>query len=80
MKAARDWCQIHQVIEGVPFIVVQHDHMILEEVVDVFLRVEIQPVLKAHPTELLEHLLLLEEADLLRLLAVSFPIEFDKLI
>ena len=53
---------------------VQHDYMVLEEVVDVFLRVEIEPVLEAHPAELMIHLLLLEEANLLRLLAVSFPV------
>ena len=80
MEATRDWRQIHQVVEGVSFIVVQDDHVVLEEVVDVFLGVEIQPVLEAHPAELLVHLLLFEEADLLCLLAVPLPIELDELI
>ena len=63
-----------------PFVVVQDNDVVLEEVVDVFLSVEIQPILEAHLAELLVHLFLLEEAYLLRLLTVSLPVELDEFV
>ena len=78
MEATGDGCQAEQVVIRVPLVVIEHDYLVLEHLLQVLLRVEVEPVLEAEPAELVVHLLLLEEVDLLRLLLVSFLVQADE--
>ena len=61
-------------------VVIKHDDVVLEKVVDVFFCVQIEPFFETKSNKFLEHLLLLEEAYLLGFLAVSFAVKSHKLV
>ena len=79
METTGDWRQAEQVVICVSLVVIEHDHLVLEHLLQVFLRVKVKPVLEAEPAELVVHLLLFEEVDLLRFLLVSLLVQADKL-
>ena len=79
MEATRDWRQAEQIVICVSLVVIEHDYLVLEHLLQVLLRVEVEPVLEAKPAELVIHLFLLEEVDLLRFLLVSLLVQADEL-
>ena len=60
-------------------VVIQYDHMIVEEIIDVLFRVELLPIFKAEPWKLLEHLAFLQKVHFLGFLLVSLGIQFNEL-
>ena len=78
MEPTGDWRQAEQVVICVSLVVIEHNYLVLEHLLQVLLRVEIEPVLEAEPAELVVHLLLLKEVDLLRFLLVSLLVQADE--
>ena len=58
---------------------IQYDDLVLEHRLNILLRVQIKPIFQAQPAELMVHLLLLKEIDLLSLLTIAFCIQSNKL-
>ena len=79
MEATGDWSQAEQVVKRVPLIVIEYHDLILEHSLNVLFCVEIKPIFQSEATELVIHLLLLEEVYLLRLLHVSLLVQADEL-
>lgn len=79
VEAAGNGRETEQVVKGVLFVVIQDDHLVLKHVLHVFFRVKVEPVLKTESAELVKHLLLLEEVDLVRLLTIAFFVDSDEL-
>jgi len=71
VEAARDRRQAEQIVVCVPLVVVEHDDLILEHLLQVILRVKIEPIFETEAAKVVVHLLLLKEVDLLRLLLVA---------
>jgi hypothetical protein len=71
MEATGHGRECESVVVAMVFVVIQHDYVVCKELLDVFFRVQVEPVFQAVSAECLEHLLLSKEVHLLSLLSVS---------
>ena len=79
METTRDRRHGEQIVVDVTLVVIEDDDSVLEHTLHIFLSVKIKPVFETETTELMEHLLLLEEVNLLSFLLVAFLVEANVL-
>ena len=79
MEPTAHWSQTKQIVKCVSLVVIKHDNLVLEHSLDIFFSVKVKPVFQTQSRELMEHLLLFKEVDILSLLRIAFGIDSNKL-
>jgi len=72
--------KLDQVVVAMVLVMVQNDHVVCKEFLDVFFSIQVEPVFQTVSTECLEHQFLGKEVHLLGLLSVSLFIQADKFV